>query len=201
MLAKTSHGDHDRRLHRHLRQRADAEQCDHILQRFDASDKVVRGRTGNGVDVAEEGQLGPHHHPAPEWQDVAGLMSSAVRRHLAQYVDRYRALVLGALAPMVAHPATGEPVALSLDNFDECGRPHLDALVQSMYRCGPINLQKYLQRQRRLPPLAFRDLSAERQLRDPAPGAAVPVLPERRGEGGETEFLYQGRKVEARRAG
>jgi hypothetical protein len=35
-------------------------------------------------------------------------------------------------------------VALSLENFDECGRPHLGALLQSMYRCGAINLQKYL---------------------------------------------------------
>ena len=125
-------------------------------------------------------------------------MSSAVRRHLAQYVDRYRALVLGALSPMVAHPETGQPVALSLDNFDECGRPHLDALVQAMYRCGPINLQKYLRAsggyhhwhseiypQNASCETLHRVLLFQFYLNDVA-------------EGGETEFLYQGRKVEAR---
>lgn len=119
-----------------------AEQCARIIERFETSGKLVRGRTGNGVDVAKKDSWDLTLTQYPEWQDVAGLMASALRRHLAQYVDRYRALVLGALAPMVAHPSTGQPVALSLDNFDECGRPHLDALVQAMYRCGPINLQK-----------------------------------------------------------
>ena len=28
-----------------------AEQCDALVKRFDASDKVVRGQTGDGVDV------------------------------------------------------------------------------------------------------------------------------------------------------
>jgi hypothetical protein len=84
--------------------------------------------------------IGPH----PEWHDVGNLMMTAVAQHLTAYIDQYRALVLGALAPMVAHPRTGEPTALSLANFDECGKPHLVALMQSMYRCGGINLQKYL---------------------------------------------------------
>jgi hypothetical protein len=121
------------------------QQCDAIAARFEASDKVVRGRTGNGVDTSKKDSwdltIGAHK----EWHDVGNLMMGAVAQHLASYIDQYRALVLGALAPMVAHPRTGEPVALSLENFDECGRPHLAALLQSMYRCGAINLQKYLQ--------------------------------------------------------
>ena len=121
------------------------QQCDAIAARFDASDKVVRGRTGNGVDTGKKDSwdltIGPHK----EWHDVGNLMMGAVAQHLASYIDQYRALVLGALAPMVAHPRTGQAVALSLENFDECGRPHLTALLQTMYRCGAINLQKYLQ--------------------------------------------------------
>jgi hypothetical protein len=174
------------------------EQCAHILQRFEASDKVVRGRTGNGVDVAKKDSWDLTLTQYPEWQDVAALMASTLRRHLVQYVDRYRALVLGALSPMVAHPSTGQPVALSLDNFDECGRPHLDALVASMYRCGPINLQKYLRGsggyhhwhseiypQNASCETLHRVLLFQFYLNDVA-------------DGGETEFLYQGRKVEAK---
>jgi hypothetical protein len=176
-----------------------AEQCAHILQRFESSDKVVRGRTGAGVDVAKKDSWDLTITQHPEWQDVAGLMASTLRRHLAQYVDRYRALVLGALSPMVAHPDTGQPVALSLDNFDDCGRPHLDALVQAMYRCGQINLQKYLRGsggyhhwhseiypQNASCETLHRVLLFQYYLNDVE-------------DGGETEFLYQGRKVEAKR--
>jgi hypothetical protein len=176
-----------------------AEQCAHILQRFESSDKVVRGRTGAGVDVAKKDSWDLTITQHPEWQDVAGLMASTLRRHLAQYVDRYRAMVLGALSPMVAHPETGQPVALSLDNFDDCGRPHLDALVHAMYRCGQINLQKYLRGsggyhhwhseiypQNASCETLHRVLLFQYYLNDVE-------------DGGETEFLYQGRKVEAKR--
>ena len=175
-----------------------AEQCASILERFEASDKVVRGRTGAGVDVAKKDSWDLTLAAHPEWRDVANLMMTAVRRCLADYVDRYRALVLGALAPMVEHPSTGQAVALSLDNFDECGRPHLDALVQAMYRCGPINLQKYVRAsggyhhwhseiypQNASCESLHRVLLFQFYLNDVALG-------------GETEFLYQNRKVEAR---
>jgi hypothetical protein len=174
------------------------EQCAHILERFEASDKVVRGRTGAGVDLSKKDSWDLTLASHPEWRDVANLMMTAVRTHLLDYVDRYRALVLGALAPMVEHPATRQPVALSLDNFDECGRPHLDALVQAMYRCGPINLQKYLRAsggyhhwhseiypQNASCESLHRVLLFQFYLNDVA-------------DGGETEFLYQNRKVEAR---
>jgi hypothetical protein len=113
-------------------------------------------------------------------------------------VDKYRALLVGALSPMVAHPSTGEPVALSLANFDECGRPNIDALVQSMYRPGPINLQKYLKAsggyhhwhsevypQNAGCETLHRVLLFQFYLNDVA-------------DGGETEFLYQQRRVQAR---
>jgi hypothetical protein len=174
------------------------EQCAHILERFEASDKVVRGRTGAGVDLSKKDSWDLTLASHPDWRDVANLMMTAVRKHLLDYVDRYRALVLGALAPMVEHPATRQPVALSLDNFDECGRPHLDALVQAMYRCGPINLQKYLRAsggyhhwhseiypQNASCESLHRVLLFQFYLNDVA-------------DGGETEFLYQNRKVEAR---
>lgn len=173
-------------------------QCDAILQRFDASDKVVRGRTGAGVDISKKDSYDLTIGPYPEWHDVGNLMMAAVARHLASYIDEHRALVLGALAPVVAHPRTGEPTALSLANFDECGTPHLPALMQSMYRCGAINLQKYLQGsggyhhwhsevypQNASCETLHRVLLFQFYLNDVA-------------QGGETEFLYQGRKIEAR---
>jgi hypothetical protein len=173
-------------------------QCARILERFEASDKHQRGRTGMGVDVAKKDSWDITISQHKEWHDVCNLMATAVRRHLVEYMDRYRALLLGALAPTVAHPTTGQPVALSLDNFDECGRPHLDALVQALYRLGAINLQKYLRGsggyhhwhseiypQNASCETLHRVLLFQFYLNDVA-------------DGGATEFLYQGRKVEAR---
>jgi hypothetical protein len=174
-------------------------QCEHILARFNASDKVVRGRTGNGVDTAKKDSYDLTISQHKEWHDVANLMMASVQQHLRQYMDKYRMLLLGALAPKVAHPKSGEPVSLSLSNFDECGTPHIDALVQAMYRPGAINLQKYLQGSggyhhwhSEIYPQAganceplHRVLLFQFYLND--------VL-----EGGETEFMYQQRKIEAR---
>jgi hypothetical protein len=74
-------------------------QCAHILERFGASDKLVRGRTGMGVDVAKKDSWDLTISQHKEWHDVCNLMMSAVRTHLAHYMDRYRGLLLGALSP------------------------------------------------------------------------------------------------------
>jgi hypothetical protein len=173
-------------------------QCEHIMARFDASDKVVRGRTGNGVDTAKKDSFDLTINPHKEWHDVANLMMASVQQHLRHYMDKYRMLLVGALSPTVVHPRTGEQVGLSLANFDECGRPHIDALMQSMYRCGPINLQKYLKASG-----GYHHWHSEIYPQDAGCEALHRALLFQFylndvAEGGETEFLYQGRKVEAR---
>lgn len=175
-----------------------AEQCEHILARFQASDKIVRGKTGNGVDISKKDSYDLTITSHPEWNDVCAMMMHALQRHLVDYMDKYRMLLVGAMSPMVAHPATGEPVQLSIDNFDECGTPYVGELMRTMYRAGPLNLQKYLQSsggyhhwhseiypQNASCETLHRALLFQFYLNDVQ-------------EGGETEFYYQKRKVEAR---
>jgi hypothetical protein len=176
-----------------------AQQCEAIIGRFEASGNVVRGRTGMGVDTDKKDSYDLSISADPAWRDVDQLMQGALQRHLAAYMDKYRMLLLGALSPTVAHPATGQPVVLSLDNFDECGGPNLAALMRTMYRPGAINLQKYVQAsggyhhwhseiypQNASCETLHRALLFQFYLNDVAVG-------------GETEFYYQQRKVEARR--
>lgn len=139
----------------------------HILERFEASDKVVRGRTGAGVDLSKKDSWDLTLASHPEWRDVANLMMTAVRTHLADYVDRYRALVLG-------------------------------ALVQAMYRCGPINLQKYLRASG-----GYHHWHSEIYPQNASCESLHRVLLFQFylndvEDGGETAFLYQGRNIEAR---
>lgn len=174
------------------------EQCRAVIARFDASGKVTRGRTGQGVDLARKDSYDLTISPLPEWNDVAGMMMKAVQASLHAYMNKYRMLLCGALAPQVAHPSTGAPVALSLENFDECGVPHLDALMKTLYRAGAINLQKYVRAsggyhhwhseiypQNASCDSLHRALLFQFYLNDVE-------------EGGGTEFLYQRRTIEAR---
>ncbi|WP_288379157.1 2OG-Fe(II) oxygenase [uncultured Massilia sp.] len=176
-----------------------AEQCDAIRARFDASGKVARGRTGNGVDVSKKDSYDLTINGLAEWDDVGALLTQTMARYLAQYMDRYRMLLIGALSPQVAHPETGEPVTLSLDNFSEFGTPNIVELMQSIYRVGHVNLQKYVQGsggyhhwhseiypQNASCETLHRVLLWQFYLNDVE-------------DGGETEFLYQSRKVEARK--
>ncbi|MGZ8290956.1 MAG: 2OG-Fe(II) oxygenase [Telluria sp.] len=174
------------------------EQCEHIIARFNASDKVIRGRTGNGVDIGKKDSYDLTISQHKEWHDVANLMLGALRPHLRSYMDKYRMMLVGALSPTVADPKTGEPVVLSLANFDDCGTPNLDALIQYMYRPGHLNVQKYVKAsggyhhwhseiypQNASCETLHRALLFQFYLNDVD-------------EGGETEFLYQDHKVEAR---
>ena len=174
-------------------------QCELIMTRFNASDKVVRGKTGQGVDTSKKDSYDLTISQHPDWNDVSNMMMQAVQRHLEQYMDKYRMLLVGAMSPQVVHPATGAPVQLTIDNFDECGTPYVGELMRTMYRAGALNVQKYLRTsggyhhwhseiypQNASCESLHRALLFQFYLNDVE-------------SGGETEFYYQKRKIEARR--
>jgi predicted 2-oxoglutarate/Fe(II)-dependent dioxygenase YbiX len=175
-----------------------AVQCAQIMARFDESDKVVRGKTGQGVDTAKKDSYDLTISQHVEWNDVSNLLMGAVQTHLHAYMDKYRMLLVGAMSPQVVHPETGAPVQLTIDNFDACGAPHLGELMRTMYRAGALNVQKYVKAsggyhhwhseiypQNASCESLHRALLFQFYLNDVA-------------EGGETEFYYQQRKVQAR---
>ena len=175
-----------------------AAQCELVMARFDASDKVVRGKTGHGIDTAKKDSYDLTIGQYPEWNDVSAMLMGVVQTHLQAYMNKYRMLLVGALSPQVAHPVTGEPVQLTLANFDECGIPHLGELMRTIYRAGNLNVQKYLKAsggyhhwhseiypQNASCESLHRALLFQFYLNDVA-------------DGGETEFYYQKRKVAAR---
>jgi hypothetical protein len=175
-----------------------AEQCAHVIARFNVSDKVVRGKTGQGVDTKKKDSYDLTISQHQDWNDVSNMMMQAVQKHLQEYMNKYRMLLVGAMSPRVVHPKTGEPVELTIDNFDECGAPHVGELMRTMYRAGQINVQKYMQAsggyhhwhseiypQNASCESLHRALLFQFYLNDVD-------------EGGETEFYYQQRKIEAR---
>ncbi|MBI2381154.1 MAG: 2OG-Fe(II) oxygenase [Gammaproteobacteria bacterium] len=172
-----------------------AEQCSTLIARFNTSDKVVRGHTGHGVDIAKKDSYDIMLNKHAEWQDAAQLIATTTLNYLREYMREYSFLLMGALSATVVHPKTGQPVVLDPENFAECGEPHLTELVQTMYRCGSLNMQKYLAgtggyhhwHSETYPQNAscetlHRVLLFQYYLNDVA-------------EGGETDFYYQERKI------
>lgn len=175
-----------------------AAQCAQVIARFEASDQIVRGKTGHGVDTAKKDSYDITISQYPAWNDVSHMLMQAVQQHLQAYMNKYRMLLVGAMTPRVVDPASGLPVELNIDNFDACGVPHLGELMRTMYRAGQLNVQKYLRAsggyhhwhseiypQNTSCETLHRALLFQFYLNDVA-------------EGGETAFFYQQRNIEAR---
>lgn len=170
-------------------------QCDALVARFEASDKVVRGRTGNGVDVVKKDSYDITINSHREWDDVNQLLLATMMEHLKAYVDRYRMMLMGSLSPTLAHPDTGAPTVLSMANFDEIGTPYLEDLLRTLYRPGTINLQKYLRGSG-----GYHHWHSEIYPQNASCETLHRVLLwmfylNDVDEGGETEFLYQDRRI------
>lgn len=175
------------------------EQCDALVARFNASDKVVRGRTGHGVDVDKKDSYDLTLNQFPEWEDALKLLLQTMSRHLEDYIDRYRMLVMGALSPSLAHPQTGKPTVLSLENFDEVGKPYVEELMRTLYRPGTVNLQKYLKGSG-----GYHHWHSEIYPQNASCESLHRVLLWQFylndvEQGGETEFLYQNRRIAPRK--
>lgn len=175
-----------------------AADCQAITARFDASNKVMRGRTGHGVDVSKKDSYDLTLENQGDWADVNRLLADTTLKYLHDYMRKYRFLVMGALSPTLPDPASGRPSVLSLDNFERLGEPNLTELIQAMYRCGRINLQKYLGGSG-----GYHHWHSELYPQDASCESLHRVLLFQFylndvAEGGETEFFYQQRSIEPR---
>jgi hypothetical protein len=102
---------------------------------------------------------------------------------------------MGSLSPTLEHPQTGAPTVLSMDNFEEVGRPYIEDLLRVLYRPGTINLQKYQRSSG-----GYHHWHSEIYPQNATCDSLHRVLLwmfylNDVEDGGETEFLYQGRKI------
>lgn len=176
-----------------------ADLCDTLLARFAEEPAVAPGLTGGGVDTSKKRSRDITLDRHPHWQDMHQAIMAQTYPHIRAYLDKHFMLLMGAVSPQVVHPATGQPVTLTPENYLEAGRPNLDALVRHFYRSGYINLQHYQQQTGGYPhwhsevfpqsphnePL-HRVLLWMYYLNDVA-------------DGGETEFFYQRHRVQPKK--
>jgi hypothetical protein len=171
--------------------------CAQLVAAFEASGAAVPGRVGGGVlpelkdsrDIQISGQ--------PEWREAENALNNAVFTGLLAYLRKYRYALIAPLMLQVTDP-DGQVRRISADDFDTMPDAALADLVRSVLRPGAINLQRYTAGQGGYPywhcELYPRDPTAETLHRH-----VLWTLYLNDGfEAGETEFLYQQRKVTPR---
>ena len=176
-----------------------AEFCDELIARFEADENVARGITGHGVDVAKKDSWDIQISTRPDWKQPAIRVLQAMSRQLTEYIREFPALITGALSPTVIHPETGEEVVMDLEAFESFGDKYVVPLMDNMYRCGRINMQKYLKSEG-----GYHHWHSEIFPQDQGVEALHRVLLWQFylndvEQGGETSFLYQDRQISARR--
>jgi hypothetical protein len=173
--------------------------CDELIEQFERSDKRAEGRTGHGVDPSQKRSVDITMNLHREWHAPLKRLLGFTDPWVRDYLLRLRFPLIGAVSPMVRDPATGNLVALTVDNWERVATPRIMDQLPRMYRYGEVNLQKYTAGEggyfhwhseiypqgERCEPL-HRVLLFMFYLNDVS-------------KGGETEFYYQKRAITAKR--
>lgn len=170
------------------------EQCAAMVERFSASADVKPGRVGSGVftDLKDSSDLTVTGRA--DWGDVEATLNTAVFAALMAYVRRYPHTLIAPL--MLEIPgANGARHRLTPERLAELDDEALAPIVQTVLRPGAINLQRYTAGRGGYPywhcEVYPRDPNAETLHRH----LLWTVYLNDGFSEGETEFLYQRRKI------
>jgi hypothetical protein len=173
----------------------DARVCAELIERFEASGKLTRGATGGGVNVELKDSWDLCISLHPEWKQGETLLNRAMLRGLMAYVRRHASLAIAPMQLSRQDPATGRLVPLDAATIESMPDSDLQRLVTQVFRPGRINIQRYFADQGGYPywhseifPKQDGDESLHRVL------LWTIYLNDGFSEG-ETEFLYQRRKI------
>ncbi len=169
--------------------------CKSLIEQFDQSPHQVQGVTSGGLDTKKKLSTDIYLNQHIEFQDTLNTVIEAVTTNMVDYFKKYYFTLIGAFGLTVYHPVTREPVALTEENFEEVGLPQVEILMKQLFRLGYINAQKYDVGKGGYPywhsecyPQKPHNEALHRIL-------AFTIYLNDVEEGGETEFVYQNKKL------
>lgn len=175
----------------------DAASCRTLVERFEASGDIDRGRVGGGVHVELKDSHDLTISGRPEWRQLEGLLNAAMLRGLIDYVRRWPHTLIAPLMLQVPD-AKGQATRLDAERIRGMADADLTALLRLVFRPGAINLQRYRAGQGGYPywhcELFPRDGQAETLHRH----LLWTVYLNDGFRAGETEFLHQRRRIAPR---
>lgn len=167
--------------------------CAAVVARFASSGGVQPGRVAGGVFPDMKDSLDLTINGRDEWVDVVNTLNEAVIAGLRTYVRRWPHAIVAPL--MLEMQEAGARRRLTAERLQAMDDAQLMPLLMQVFRPGAINLQRYTSGRGGYPywhcELMPRDASAETLHRHLL---WTVYLNDGFGEG-ETEFLYQGRKI------
>lgn len=177
----------------------DAQTCAALIQRFEASGKAVRGQTVSGVDTTLKDSWDICISDYPEWNDVVVRFNQAVMGGFRHYLRKYAHAALAPLQLKIPDPATGQHKVVDAQTVAGLDDRMLTAIIMKVFRPGSINIQKYLADQGGYP---YWHCELYPKLSDTTDTLHRVVLwtiyLNDAFDEGETEFLYQQRKIAPR---
>ncbi|MEK8031005.1 2OG-Fe(II) oxygenase [Ideonella sp. DXS29W] len=121
----------------------DPDFCRAFIEKFEASRHKVPGRTGGGVDTTKKISTDLYLNQHPEFKDDLGAILKATTRHAEQYFRKYHFALIAPMALTLADPETGQPIAVTHDNYERVAAPQAQDLMRALYRVGGVQAQKY----------------------------------------------------------
>lgn len=176
------------------------EACRALVERFESSGVARRGETGAGVDAAikDSWDIPLHHHP--QWADAQQVLNDAVLGGFRSYLRRYAHVAIAPMRLALPDPAGGPPVTLDAERVAAMDDAMLDSVILMLFRPGTINLQKYVAGQGGYPYWHCELYPSPHNDRGESLHRVVlwTMYLNDGFEDGETEFLYQARKITPR---
>lgn len=171
--------------------------CAALLERFTRSGQDAPGRVGAGVMPELKDSRDIMISGKPDWRDAEEALNSAMLQGLLGYLRKYRHALIAPLMLQVGD-GNGGTRRLQAADFDAMDDAALGEIVRAVLRPGAINLQRYAADRGGYPywhcELYPKDASAETLHR-----TLLWTIYLNDGFGdGETEFLYQQRKIAPR---
>lgn len=117
--------------------------CQQCINKFDASKEKHKGRTGHGVDPIKKNSSDITISHSEHWQAEVNHLQQVVLQGLIQYVRKYPFVLVGSIALQVQTPDGFEQISyVDIPNLND---DSLSRLIQTVFRLGSINIQKYKQ--------------------------------------------------------
>ena len=172
-----------------------ADACARLIARFESSGAATAGRIASGVNPEHKDSRDITLSGRPEWADAEEELNRAMFGGLMRYIRRYPQVLLSPFALQARDDADAPLRAMRPDDIIGFDHATLAELVSGLLRPGTINLQHYRADTGGYPAwhceIALADPRAEYLHR-----ALLWTIYLNDGfEEGETEFLFQQRKV------
>ena len=173
----------------------DALHCGELIAAFESSGKLVRGRTSGGVNTRLKDSWDLHISNHPEWKNAENALNGVMLDGLVAYLRKYTHLALAPTAMYRQRAGSDEQQMLGVDDLRGMPDADLKQLIVRLFRPGGINIQRYTANEGGYP-YWHSEISPKVESDDNLHRVLLwTIYLNEDFEEGETEFLFQQRKV------